>query len=165
MIRLKPIFVTSFLLLTGILAASTAQAQKTNPDLNIPKGPIKVYLPDLRITNVSINGGKMDVEVTNMCKTAAGTNRLMLVVNEGPDKKSKAGEQIELDVPPLQPLEKVTMTYDMKQYNSKYTTFIGRFYRLVVDSTNKVKEAQEGNNYFEKGAIPFPNGPHSCDPK
>jgi hypothetical protein len=163
--RLKPIFVASFLLLTGVLAASTTQAQKTNPDLKIPKGPVKVYLPDLRITNISINGGKMEVEVTNMCKTAAGTNRLTLNINDGPDKKSKPGEQVELDVPSLAPLEKVIMTFDMKQYNSKFTTFIGRFYRLVVDSTNKVKEAQEGNNYFEKGAIPFPNGPNSCDPK
>lgn len=165
MMRLKPIFITSFLLLAVVLAASTAQAQKPNPKLEIPKGPIKIFLPDLRITNVSINGSKMDVEVTNMCKAAAGGNRLVLLLNEGPDKKSKLGEQVGLDVPPLKAGEKTTMTYDMQQYGSKYTTFIGRYYRLVVDETNKVKEAQEGNNYFEKGAIPFPNGPNSCDPK
>jgi hypothetical protein len=165
MLRLKPIFATSFLLLAVVLAASTAQAQKTNPNLEIPKGPIKVFLPDLRITNVTINGGKMEVEVTNMCKAAAGGNRLVLVLNEGPDKKSKPGEQVELDVPPLKAGEKTTLTYNMQEYKSKYTTFIGRHYRLEVDATNKVKEAQEGNNYFEKGAIPFPNGPHSCDPK
>ena len=163
MIRFKPIFVTSFLLLAGVLAASTAQAQKTNPKLELPKGPIKVFLPDLRITNVSINGGKMDVEITNMCKPAAGGNRLTLSLNDGPDKKSKPGEQVELDVPPLRGGEKTTMTFDMQQYQSKYTTFTGRYYHLVVDSTKKVKEAQEGNNYFDKGAIPFPNGPYSCD--
>ncbi len=165
MLRLKPIFVTSFLFSAVVLAASTAQAQKTNPNLELPKGPIKIFLPDLRITNVIINGGKMDVEVTNMCKTPAGGNRLVLVLNEGPNKKSKPGEQVELDVPPLKAGEKTTLTYDMQEYKSKYTTFIGRHYRLEVDATNKVKEAQEGNNYFEKGAVPFPNGPHSCDAK
>ena len=164
MIRLRPIFVTSFLLLAVGLTASTAQAQKTNPKLEIPKDPIKVFLPDLRITKVSINGGKMDVEVTNMCKVAAAGNRLILLVHEGPDKSSKPGLQAELDVPPLKGGEKTTLTYDMLKYK-KYTTLIGRFYRLDVDGSNKVKEAQEGNNYFEKGAVPFPNGPNSCDPK
>jgi hypothetical protein len=165
MMRIKPIFVTSFLLLAVVLAVSTTQAQKRNPNLEIPKGPIKVFLPDLRITTVSINGGKMNVEVTNMCKPAAGGNRLVLLLNEGPDKKSKVGEQVELDVPPLKGGEKTTLTYDMQQYGSKYTTFIGRYFHLVVDGTNKVKEAEEGNNYYDKGAVPFPNGPHSCDAK
>jgi hypothetical protein len=165
MIRLKPIFVTSFLLLTVVVAASMAQAQRPNPKLDVPKGITKVLLPDLRITKVSINGSKMDVEVTNMCKAAAGGNRLVLLLNEGPDKKSKPGEQVELDVPPLKGGEKTTLTYDMLQYGSKYTTFMGRYYHLLVDGTNKVKETEEGNNYYDTGAIPFPNGPHSCDVK
>ena len=161
MTKLKAVSVSGFLLLTVVLAASTAQAQRPNPKLR----PVKVELPDLRITSVAIDGGKMDVEVTNMCKGAAGSSRLFLSLNEGPDKKSKPGEEVRLDVPPLKGGEKTTLHFDMQQYGSKYTTFVGRYYHLLVDETNKVKESQEGNNYYDKGASPFPNGPHSCDPQ
>ena len=165
MTKRKAISVSGFLLLAVALAASTARAQRPNPKLDAPQRPVKVELPDLRITSVVIGGGKMDVEVTNMCKGAAGGNRLILFLHEGPDKKSKVGEQVGLDVPPLKAGEKATLTFDMQQYGSKYTTFTGRYYHLLVDETNKVKESQEGNNYYDQGAIPFPNGPHSCDPK
>jgi hypothetical protein len=162
MTKLKAVSVSGFLLLTVALAASTARAQRPNP---APLRPVKVELPDLRITSVVIDGGKMDIEVTNMCKGGAGANRLMLLVNEGPDKKSKPGDQFELDVPLLKGGEKTVLKFDMQQYGSKYTTFEGRYYHLLVDAKNKVKESQESNNYYDKGASPFPNGPHSCDPQ
>ncbi|MFL6332035.1 MAG: CARDB domain-containing protein [Pyrinomonadaceae bacterium] len=165
MTKLKAISVSGFLLLTVVLAASTARAQRPNPKLDSPQRPVKVALPDLRITSVIIDAGKMDVEVTNMCKGTAGGNRLILSLYEGPDKKSKVGEQVGLDVPPLKAGEKTTLTFDMQQYGSKYTSFAGRYFHLLVDETNKVKESQEGNNYYDKGAMPFPNGPHSCDPQ
>lgn len=162
MTKLKAVSVSGLLLLTVLFAASTARAQRPTPD---PARPVKVELPDLRIMSVVINGGTMDIEVANMCKGGAGSNRLVLAILDGPDKKSKGGVQYELDVPLLKGGEKTTLHFDIEKYGGKFTSFAGRYYHLLVDATNKVKESQEGNNYYDKGAAPFPNGPHSCDPK
>jgi len=120
-------------------------------------------LPDLRITNVTISGSKMYVEITNQCKGAAAANRLRLDLNDGPTKGSPGGLEMEDDVPAISPGAKATVTFDLK--GSKYATFGDKYYRLDVDVYNKVKETIETNNWWEKGAIPFPDAAGSCNSK
>jgi len=127
--------------------------------------PAAVALPDLRITKVTINGHKMFVEITNQCKGNAPANRLRLSLYGGPQKGSPGGEELEADVPAINAGAKATVTFDLIAYSSKFTTFGDKYYRLDVDSSNKVKEMIEDNNWWEKNAGPFPDPANECDKK
>jgi len=125
--------------------------------------PTAGALPDLRITKVTINGGQMIVEIMNQCKGAASTSRLHLNLYGGPEKGSPGGEELEADTPAIGPGEKVSVVFDLKQYGSKFSTFSNKYYRLDADVSNKVKETIEGNNWWEKNALPFPDAANSCN--
>lgn len=137
------------------------------PDSESSCAPVKQpppnVMPDLRITKVTINGGQMFVEITNQCKGNAPANRLRLSLYGGPQKGSPGGEELEADVPAINAGAKATVTFDLKAYSSKFTTFGDKYYRLDVDSSNKVKETIEGNNWWEKNAGPFPDAANECD--
>ena len=139
------------------------------PDSESSCAPVKQpppnALPDLRITNVTINGGRMSVEITNQCKGLAPANRLRLELYPGSQKSPSGGDILEADVPAISPGAKATVTFDLKQYSSKYTTFGDKYYRLDVDYYNKVKETIEDNNWWEKGEVPFPDPANECDKK
>ena len=53
---------------------------------------------------------------------------------------------------------------DPNEYPIIASTFSGRYVRVEVDETNKIKEAVETNNWWETGAAPFPDPVNSCDP-
>ena len=139
------------------------------PDSESSCAPVKQLpagaLPDLRITKVTINAGKMLVEITNQCKGLAPANRLQLNLYGGSVKGSPGGEELEADVPAINPGAKATVTFDLKAYSSKFTTFGDKYYRLEVDFYNKVKETIEDNNWWEKNEIPFPDPANECDKK
>lgn len=120
-------------------------------------------LPDLRITKVTISGSTMIVEITNQCKGAASTSRLHLSLFGGAEKGSSGGEELEADTPAIGPGEKVSVAFDLKQYGSKFSTFGNKYYRLDADVSNQVKETIEGNNWWEKNALPFPDAANSCN--
>jgi hypothetical protein len=128
------------------------------------KTPPPDALPDLRITNVTISGGRMFVEIKNQCKGKAAANRLRLYLYGGPTKGSSGGEELEADVPELNPGAKADVVFDLKASSSKFATFGDKYFRLEVDTYQKVKESIEGNNYWEKSAIPFPDPANGCNP-
>lgn len=165
----KTIFFAALLIFAGAWFQSTAQAQKTNPNpkynppKEVPKN-VKIALPDLRITKFSIEGSKISVQVTNQCQGVTPMVRLSMVIYKGEDKNSGADLIVENDVPPLKGGAQVNVQLNVT--GTKFDSGIGdRFYRLEVDSTNKVKEAVETNNWWEKGAVPFPDPANVCEPK
>ena len=119
-------------------------------------------LPDLRITKVTIDGGTMIVEITNQCQGTAVASRLHLNLYGGPAKGSPGGVEFEADTPPIGPGEKVSVSFNLKEYGSKISTFGNNYYRLDADVSNKVKETIEGNNWWEKNALPFPDPANAC---
>jgi hypothetical protein len=131
----------------------------------LPPPPPANALPDLRITKVTVSGGRMDVEITNQCLGNAGANRLHLNLYGGPSKQSGSGEEMEADVPAINGGATAVVTFDLKAYSSKYSTFGDKYYRLDVDVYNKIKETIENNNWWEKGTVPFPDAANSCNKK
>jgi hypothetical protein len=155
------------LLFGGVLFQSTAQGQGKGP----PKGPgplkppkeIKLVLPDLRLTGVTVGTTVMTVKVTNQCKGQSAQTRLRLHIYGGPQKGSTGGDILEADVPPLKAGEVTAVTFDLKAYASKFSTYGDKYYRLEVDPYGKIKEVVENNNWVEKGAGPFPDAWNVCD--
>jgi hypothetical protein len=124
-------------------------------------------LPDLKVTNVKISGpggNTVTVFVSNVCSgDVSKTIRIQLNVSGGADKTSKGGIVIADDMPPLPGNKSSTWVYVL--HNDVIKSFNGRYLRVDVDSDNKIKETIETNNWWETGAVPFPDPSNSCNPK
>lgn len=122
------------------------------------------YLPDLVIQSAEITNNTATVYVFNKCKGSSAQAMLDMTTYKGADKNSGWESRIGTVVPALAGNTGAKLIFDLKKYSSvSTTTFAGRYVRLEVDLTNKVKEAVETNNWWETGAGPFPDPANSCD--
>ena len=121
------------------------------------------YLPDLVIQSAEITKDTATVYVFNRCKGSSAQSYLDLTTYKGADKKSGWESTLGKVVPALEGNTGVTLVFELKNYSSVMTTtFAGRYVRLEVDMTNKIKESVEINNWWETGAAPFPDPANSC---
>jgi subtilase family serine protease len=135
------------------------------PNKNVPrKTPLFLALPDLKVTSVQPSGSKATVTVTNQCPGKASAVRVEITIYKGADKNSGVDLYISNDLPPL--AGNSSEKYDFNLTSSdKVKSFDGRYLRAVVDPTDKVKEAIEGNNWWETQEAPFPDPADACKPK
>jgi hypothetical protein len=121
-------------------------------------------LPDLVIQSVEIVNDKAHVYVFNRCKGDSGETRLSVIIYKGPDKKSGWQSAFGKEVPPLPAGTGMMFVMDPTKYPMYVHSFSGRYVRVEVDETNKIKEAVETNNWWETGVAPFADPVSSCDP-
>jgi CARDB len=164
MTKTKTMLAASILLFCGTLIQATAQNPKVPPKPN--PNVFKVFLPDFRIKSVKTDGGKMTVTVTNQCKAKAPASRMRLEIFAGPTKDSAAASYLENDVPALAAGAEATVSFDLANApNLQYKLFTRHYYRLEADPLNKIKEASEDNNWYEKDSAPFPDPADVCNAK
>ena len=144
-------------------ASTVAQAQEINPKLKVKKVP-SVLLPDLVVSGFSVGKGAagediLIITVKNTCEGAVAKydvtvdykmkNGLKNYFTYFPGKGLKGGES---------ETQKHTLAGE-PSYSQAFT--------VQVDKNNKVKEANEGNNWnkLNPNSSPFPDGPNHCKPK
>jgi hypothetical protein len=164
--KLKNVCAASLFML--LATAATARAQVVEK-----RGNLVVYLPDLKVSLLSAAGDKAVVRVTNVCKGDAKPSRVSLWIYGGADKKTNYGV-LEEDVPALVGTSSTKLggkksadvTFSLKVFalGEKIKTFSGKFLRVQADPQDKIKEASEGNNWWEPVAQPFPDKGGYCDP-
>ena len=134
-------------------------------EFNNQKSVTVLYLPDLVIQSVEITKDTATVYVFNRCKGGSPAATLDLTTYKGADKQSGWESRIGgAVVPALAGNTGAKVVLELKKYSSvSTTTFAGRYVRLEVDLTNKIKEAVEINNWWETGLVPFPDPANSCD--
>jgi hypothetical protein len=139
------------LLLFG--TASLASGQKTGKD---PKGPLVKLLPDLVvIVNWNKTEGEANVTVKNICKgTSVPTSVIIFVY--GTENSTKYTAMLSDGVPVLAPGGSYSHLFSSGYLKSPI--------KVVVDYEHKVKEAAEGNNWWEPNAQPFPQKGGYCNP-
>jgi hypothetical protein len=151
-----------------VLAAASLSLAQVGRGRDVPVR----LLPDLTTVLISAKGNKAVVRVLNVCKGDAPASRVKLTVSSGADKKSASGSVIEEDVPPLSGTASMNLgkrSVDLVitlDASSAVKSFDGKFIRLMVDPLDKIREASEGNNWYEKGvgaAQPFPDAGGYCD--
>jgi hypothetical protein len=122
------------------------------------------YLPDLVIQSVEITKDTATVYVFNKCKGSSPEATLDLTTYKTGDKQSGWESRIGTKVPALEGNTGAKVVFELKKWSSVMTTtFAGRYIRVEVDLTNKIKEAVETNNWWETGVGPFPDPANSCD--
>lgn len=120
-------------------------------------------LPDLVIQSVELNNTKATVTVFNKCNGRSDAAKLEMLLYLGP-KKSGGGGGVSTDVPPLVGNTGAKIVIDLNVSKISIPSFNGRYLRLDIDPSNKIKEAVETNNWWETGAAPFPDPVNSCNP-
>jgi hypothetical protein len=169
--KMKSIILASLFLLAS---AFTCLAQRGESEPSKPKGPILnkdmpikrpvLAFPDLKVANVQPSGNKATVTVANVCGGKAKAVRVEITIYKGAGKNSGVDLYVSNDLPPL--AGNSSEKYDFNLTSSdKVHSFDGRYLRVVVDPTDKVKEAIEGNNWWETSEAPFPDAAGSCNPK
>lgn len=149
------------LLLMLLAAASTAQAQKVEKDPDGTPGkkyPVRL-LPDLAVGLLNQFDSSVIIRVANKCKGKSEASYLTITV---PDDKGSP-VSIGKEVPALAPGGSASVTVTIPS-NLNIKSFRNKWMRIVVDPSNKIKEASEGNNWWEPNAQPFPEGAGYCDP-
>jgi hypothetical protein len=143
---------TAILLLFGTASPASAQVGKD------PKGPLAKLLPDL-VVGVTWNKaeGKANVTIKNICKGKSAPTGVSIFVYGSKDSPSYT-TVISDGVPGL-----ASGGSYSHLFSSGYLINPVRI-KVVVDYENNVKEAAEGNNWWEPGAQPFPQKGGYCDP-
>ena len=152
------------ILLAGLLVLAAMSPSLAQVGRGGGETPVRL-LPDLKIAQVSAKGNQAVVRVANVCKGNAGPAEVSLTVYYGASKKTKEAEILKKKTPPLAGLNtsigqrSADIVFTLDSPNVK--TFDGKFIYVVIDKTNAIKEASEGNNWYERGegaAQPFPEG-------
>lgn len=151
------------LMITLLICGAAAHVPAQSKPEKVPDGRLARFLPDLAVTLISANGNKATVSVVNKCKAKSGPFFVWIVIYKGQAKSSGADFYIGNDMNPLAPGEKRSLTLTLSA-SEKVKSFEGRFLRVEVDPRNTVKEASEGNNWWEPDAQPFPEKGGYCDP-
>jgi hypothetical protein len=120
-------------------------------------------LPDLVIIKVEIIKGAASVTVFNKCLGRADPTRLVVTIYKGNNNKSGFESSLSADVPSLTGNTGVKLVVDPMKYSTLTKSLTGRYIRVEVDDTNKLKETVDTNNWWETGAAPFPDSANSCD--
>jgi hypothetical protein len=157
----KIMLLVATLLLFG--TASLASAQKVEKDPNGPLGkdkskyPVKL-LPDL-VVSAKWNKaeGELTVTISNICKGKMEKPATIFIFPYT-DKSKQSYTVISNGFPALGPGGKYT-----KVFTSGYIKGAVHM-RVVVDYDNKIREASEGNNWWEPVGVPFPEKGGYCDP-
>ena len=157
--KTKVMLLVVMLLICGAVKRATAQGKPEK----MPDNKLARYLPDLAVSLTSVSDTKAVVTVYNKCKAKAGPSSVFIIIYKGATKSSGADLYVGNDLSPLAPGEKINVTITLGA-DSKVKSFAGRFLRVVVDQSNTVKEASEGNNWWEPNAQPFPEKVGYCDP-
>lgn len=153
-IKITPTLAT--LLVFAAAPLASAQVGKA-PDAKDNK--MVKLLPDLVVgVVVKREEGKAIVTVANKCKGKAAQSTVSIFFYKDEQKKHTEYVVMNTSVPPLAPGAQKTLTIE-SGYIKGYP-----FLRAVIDITNKIKEASEGNNWWEMNAQPFPDKGGYCDP-
>lgn len=148
----KIMLLVATLLLFGTASLATAQIGKD------PKGPLVKLLPDLVVSvNWNKTESKANVTVKNICKGKSAPTTVVIFVY-GSKSSPTYTSLISDGVPGLAPGGLYSHLF-----SSGYLKNPIRI-KVVVDYENKVKEAAEGNNWWEPNAQPFPQKGGYCDP-
>jgi hypothetical protein len=148
----KIMLLAATLLLFGAASPASAQVGKDT------RGTPAKLLPDL-VVGVKWNKaeGKANVTIRNICKGKSAPTGVTIFVYGSNDSPSYS-TAISNGIPGLAPGGSYSHLF-----SSGYLTNPVRI-KVVVDYENKVKEAAEGNNWWEPNAQPFPQKGGYCDP-
>ncbi len=144
---------------TTLLSAHTVDKDAQGPTArDKSRAPVKP-LPDLVVGIENQFSSQVIVRVTNKCKGKSAGSYVSMML---PDDKG-ANVFIGKNIKSLAPGESGLITFYIPK-NLKLKSFENKWIRLVVDPQNKIKEASEGNNWWEPTAQPFPEKGGYCDP-
>ena len=160
----KIVLLAAMLFLLG--AASLASAQKVEKDPRGPLGkdksnyPVRL-LPDLVVGIENQFSSQVIVRVTNKCKGTAADSYVSMKLPNDLGSPVFIGKNVKS----LAPGESGLITFTIPDaLKPKLKSFENKWIRMEIDPQNKVKEASEGNNWWEPNAQPFPEKNGYCDP-
>lgn len=152
-----------------LVVALTAMEGSAQTHGKAPKGPqgndgsrraVKL-LPDLTVSLENQFSSQVIVRVTNKCKGQAQSSYVSMTLPDDSGAKVYIGKEIKA----LGPGESGAITlYIPESLKPKLKSFDNKWIRVDVDPQNKIKEASEGNNWWEPKAQPFPEKGGYCDP-
>ncbi len=154
--KTKMMIAAGFLLVLA-LSGAAARVQAQASEDKRPK-PV-ANRPDLAVGGqFKAESSEMWARITNKCKGRSARTTVKLIIYKGATKNSGVEKSIAQAVLPLGPGE--SEDYRLYQWDGLQ----GRYLRLEIDPTNTVREASEGNNWWEPDAQPFPEKGGYCDP-